>query len=168
MPAVQETWVRSLGREDPLEKGKATHSSIPAWRVPWTLACQAPLSVGFSRQESWSGLPCPSPGDLPDPGIKPGFPSLQGDSLSSESPGKPKVLAAQSCPNLYDLVGCNRILEWVTILFSRRSSDPGIEPRSPMLQAGSLLSEPPEKSILAPGLLHTICSCMLQMPTHRL
>ena len=136
--------------------------------TPWILACQAPLSMEFSRQEFWSGLPCPSPGDLPDPGIKPGFPSLQADSLSSESPGKPKVLAAQSCPNLYDLMGCNRILEWVIIPFSRRSSDPGIEPRSPMLQAGSLLSEPPEKSILALGLLHKICSCMLQMPTHGL
>ena len=142
---------------------------VQLFAIPWTLACQAPLSVGFSRQGSWSGLPCPSPGDLPDPGIKPGFPSLQADSLSSESPRKPKVLAAQSCPNFYDLVGCNRILEWVTIPFSRRSSDPGIEPRSPMLQTGSLLSEPPEKSILALGLfLHTICSCMLQMPTHGL
>ena len=38
--------------------------------TPWTVACQAPLSVGFSRQEYWSGLPCPSPGDLPDPGIE--------------------------------------------------------------------------------------------------
>ena len=39
--------------------------------TPWTVACQAPLSMGFSRQEHWSGLPFPSPGDLPDPGIKP-------------------------------------------------------------------------------------------------
>ena len=39
--------------------------------TPWTVACQAPLSMGFSRQEYWSGLPCPPPGDLPDPGIKP-------------------------------------------------------------------------------------------------
>ena len=39
--------------------------------TPWTIACQAPLSVGFSRQEYWSGLPCPHPGDLPNPGIKP-------------------------------------------------------------------------------------------------
>ena len=38
--------------------------------IPWTVACQAPLSVGFSRQESWHGLPCPPPGDLPDPGIE--------------------------------------------------------------------------------------------------
>ena len=47
----------------------------------WTVAHQAPLSMGFSRQEYWSGLPFPSPGDLPDPGIKPAFPALQVDSL---------------------------------------------------------------------------------------
>ena len=52
--------------------------------TPWTAARQAPLSVGFSRQEYWSGLPFPSPGDLPDPGIKPSSPTLQADSLSSE------------------------------------------------------------------------------------
>ena len=44
----------------------------------WTVACQAPLSMEFSRQEYWSGLPCPPPGDLPDPGIEPVFPSLAG------------------------------------------------------------------------------------------
>ena len=49
--------------------------------TPWTVACQAPLSMGFSRQEYWSGLPFPSPGDLPDPGVKPGSPALQADSL---------------------------------------------------------------------------------------
>ena len=53
--------------------------------TPWTVACHAPLSMGFSRQEYWSGLPCPSPGDLPDPEIKP--PALQADSLLSELPG---------------------------------------------------------------------------------
>jgi len=47
----------------------------------WTVAHQASLSMGFSRQEYWSGLPFPSPGDLPDPGIKPAFPALQVDSL---------------------------------------------------------------------------------------
>ena len=56
---------------------------------PWTVACLAPLSMGFSRQEYWSGLPFPSPGDLPDPGIQPGSPALQADSLPSELPGKP-------------------------------------------------------------------------------
>ena len=47
----------------------------------WTVAYQAPLSVGFPRQEYWNGLPCPPPGDLPDPGIKPSSPALQADSL---------------------------------------------------------------------------------------
>ena len=56
-----------------------------------TVAHQAPWFMGFSRQESWSELPLPSPGDLPDPGIKPGSPALQADSLSSEPPGKPKT-----------------------------------------------------------------------------
>src|SRR5574340_945194 len=57
----------------------------------WTIACQAPLSTGFSRQEYWSGLPFLSPGDLPNPGIEPGSPELQADSLPSEPPGKPKI-----------------------------------------------------------------------------
>ena len=55
---------------------------------PRMVASQAPLSFGFSRQEYWSGLPFPSPGDLPDPGIKPGSPALQADSLLSELEGK--------------------------------------------------------------------------------
>ena len=59
--------------------------------TPWTAARQAPLSMGFSRQEDWSGLPCPPPGDLPDPGIRPRSPALQADSLSSEPPGKPDL-----------------------------------------------------------------------------
>ena len=57
--------------------------------TPWTVACQASLSMGFLRQEYWSGLPFPSPGDLPDPGIKPGSPALPPDSLPSEPQGSP-------------------------------------------------------------------------------
>ena len=57
--------------------------------TPWTVVYKAPLSVEFSRQEYWSGLPFPSPGDLPDPGIKPRSPTLQADALPSEPPGKP-------------------------------------------------------------------------------
>ena len=57
----------------------------PSFATPWTVAHQAPLSMGFSRQEYWSGLSFPPPGDLPDPGIKPGSPALQADSLQSES-----------------------------------------------------------------------------------
>ena len=55
---------------------------------PWTVARQAPLSMGFLRQEYWSGLPFPSPGDLPDPGIEPGSPELQADSLPAGLLGK--------------------------------------------------------------------------------
>ena len=122
---MQETQVRFLGREDPLEKKMATHSRIFAWRIPWTkepsrlqsmgsqesdttqqlnqpqfhvyvcvyvctliwcscvqlfvtlwtVAHQAPLPMGFSRQEYWSGMPCPLPGDLIDPGIEPKSPA---------------------------------------------------------------------------------------------
>ena len=57
--------------------------------TPWIVAYQAPPSMGFSRQEYWSGLPFPSPGDLPDPGIEPRSPTLQADTLTSEPPGKP-------------------------------------------------------------------------------
>ena len=55
----------------------------------WTIACQAPLSMGFPSQEYWSGLPFPLPGDLPNPRIAPGSPKLQVDSLLSELPEKP-------------------------------------------------------------------------------
>ena len=57
--------------------------------TPWTVACQAPLSMGFSRQEYWSGLPFPSPGDLPDPGIEPASPALQADSYQLSYEGSP-------------------------------------------------------------------------------
>ena len=57
---------------------------VQLFLTPWTIAHQAPLSRGFSRQEYWSGLLFPSPGDLPDPGIKPGSPILQADSSPSE------------------------------------------------------------------------------------
>ena len=59
--------------------------------TPWTVAYQAPPSMGFSRQEYWSGLPFPSPGDLPHPGIEPGSPALRADALPSEPPGKLSV-----------------------------------------------------------------------------
>ena len=59
----------------------------------WTVPRQAPLSMEFSRQEYWSGLPFPSPGDLPDPGIKPQSLALHADSLLLEPPGKPKTVS---------------------------------------------------------------------------
>ena len=60
--------------------------------TPWPRAHEAALSTKFSRQEYWSGLPFPSPGNLPNAGIKPRFAKLQEDSLLSESPGKPKTI----------------------------------------------------------------------------
>ena len=67
-------------------------SRIWLFATPWTVAHQTLPSMGFSRQEYWSGLPFPSLGDLPDPGIEPGFPALQADALLSEPPGKPGML----------------------------------------------------------------------------
>ena len=63
-------------------------SHFRLFATPWTIAYQNPPSMGFSRQEYWSGLPFPSPGDLPDPGIEPGSPALQADALPSEPPGR--------------------------------------------------------------------------------
>ena len=67
-----------------------SHSVVSIlFAAPWTASCQAPLSMEFSRQEYWSGLPFPSLGDLPNPGIRFGSPTVQANSLQSEPPGKP-------------------------------------------------------------------------------
>ena len=66
-------------------------SHVQLFATPWTVAYQDPPSLGFSRQEYWSGLPFPSPGDIPDPAIKPRAPTPQADSLSAEPPGKPII-----------------------------------------------------------------------------
>ena len=65
---------------------------VQSFATPWTVAHQAPLSMGFSRQEYWTGLPCPLPGDLPKQGIELRSPILQAGSLPSEPPGKPSVI----------------------------------------------------------------------------
>ena len=72
--------------------GGLVDKSCPTLATPWTVAYQAPWSMGFSRQEYWSGLPFPSPEDRPDPGIKPGSPALQADSLLTELPGNPMYI----------------------------------------------------------------------------
>ena len=64
--------------------GARSVSHVQLFVTPWTVARQAPPSMGFSRQEYWSGLPFPSRGDLPDPGIKPRSPAFQADTLTSE------------------------------------------------------------------------------------
>ena len=68
-----------------------SHSVMSNSATPWTVAHQAPLSMEFSRQEYWSGLPCPPPGDLPYTGIEPRSLTLQVTSLPSKPPGKPKA-----------------------------------------------------------------------------
>ena len=109
LPAMWENWVQSLGLgrstgegngyrlqysdlENSMDRKKVkvkSLSHVSLFATLWTAAHQAPLSMGFSRQEYWSGLPFPSPGDLPNPGIKPRSPALQADTLTSEPPGKP-------------------------------------------------------------------------------
>ena len=125
-------------------------SVVSDFATLWTIVCQASLSMRFSKQEHWSGLPFPSPGDLPDPGIKPTSLCLlhwQVGSLPLAPPGKPSETTKRENENhsslqLGDLMGCSlpgssvhgilqaRILEWVAICFSRGSSQPGIKPRS--------------------------------------
>ena len=93
-------------------------SRVRLFATPWTVVYQAPPSMGFSRQEYWSGLPFPSPGDLPYPGIEPGSPTLQADTLTSEPPGKPNCGIARerkkkrelSCKKLQPkaLPGCSQ------------------------------------------------------------
>ena len=70
-------------------------SPFGLFSTPWTVAYQAPQSMEFSRQAQWSGLPFPSPGDLPNPGIEPGSPAFQADALLSEPPGKPIIVLAK-------------------------------------------------------------------------
>ena len=72
-------------------------SHVRFFAAPWTVVYQAPPSMEFSRQEYWSGLPFPSPEDLPDPGLKPWSPTLQEDALPSEPPGEPQFTNTHVC-----------------------------------------------------------------------
>ena len=96
-------------------------SRVRVFATSWTVAHQASLSMGFSRQEYWSGLPFPSPGDLLDPGIEPGSAALQADALPSEPSGKP--LKSQTwkqilpllllyCTVLNKLFSLSQLFEW--------------------------------------------------------
>ena len=80
-------WVYLYLKERKVKMKSLSH--VQLFVTPWTVAYQASPSTGFSRQEYWSGLLFPSSGHLPDPGIKPGSPTLQADALTSELPGKP-------------------------------------------------------------------------------
>ena len=127
----------------------------------WTIMHQALLSMGYPRQEYWSGLPFPPPGDLPDPGIElrsPMSPALHAacSSLShkkrlkwsrsvvSDSLWPPWTVAQQASPSM----GFSRQEYWTGLPFPSPGDlpDPGIEPRSPTLEVDALTSEPPGKS----------------------
>ena len=94
-PSFKNTFYHSLYKDakNAVQFSSSLFSSVSVrlFVTPWTAAHHPPPSMGFSRQEYWSGLPLPSPGDLPDPGIKPRPPALQlpADALPSEPPGKP-------------------------------------------------------------------------------
>ena len=91
-------------------------SHVRLFATPWTVAYQASLSMGFSRQEYWSGLPFPSPGDLPDPGIEPGSPALEADALTSEPPGKPISIYTTSYLYIHLLVDPEvAYVSWLTV-----------------------------------------------------
>ena len=91
-PQMEEPKASYLDSTLPKVKVKVTSlSCVRLFVTPWTVAYQAPPYMGFSRQEYWSGLPFPSPGDLPEPGLEPGSPALQTDALPSEPPGKPTL-----------------------------------------------------------------------------
>ena len=77
-------------------------SRVRLFATPWTVAYQAPPSMEFSKQEYWSGLPFPSPEDLPDPGIEPRSPMLQADALPFEPPGK--LLYLMILPQIFILI----------------------------------------------------------------
>ena len=85
MLAWRIPWTEEPGRLWSIKVKVKSLSCVQLFVTPWTVAYQAPPSVGFSRQEYWSGLPFPSPEDLPDPGIKPRSPALQADTLTSET-----------------------------------------------------------------------------------
>ena len=88
--------------------------------TPWTEDYQAPPSMGFSRQEYWNGVPFPSLEDLPDPGIKPGSPTLQAETLPSEPPGKPTFLLRWNEKNLKNILQFFLIISKVPLFMEPR------------------------------------------------
>ena len=115
---------RLIKNQKKKEKEVKSLSCVRLFAIPWIVAHQSPPSMEFSRPEYWSGLPFPSPGDLPDPGIKAGSPTLQADALPSELSGKPILKKRnQLTANvmLYFLtLQCYSIVLFVYILYHRK------------------------------------------------
>ena len=138
--------------------------------TPWTVAYQAPLSMEFSRQGYWSGLPFPSAGGLPNPGVKPGSPALQADSLLSELQGRPKPkVNVKSLSHVRLFVtpwtvayqaplpmGFSRQEYWGRLPFPSPGdlSDPGMGPAPPALADRFFTTEPPGKLCVC------VCVCV--------
>ena len=108
----------------------------------WTIAHQAPLSMGFPREEYWSGLPFPPPRDLPDPGIYPASPALAGRFFTTEPPGNPGYLCEDPIPKSSDILryqglGLQPVLfgeDTVQLIHSPRAGTP-ISPLCPSARA---------------------------------
>ena len=96
LPSFTSSYHTSQWKRRELLSPSEVAQSCPTLCDPWTVAHKAPPSMGFSRQEYWSGLPFLSPGDLPDPGIEPRSSTLQADALTSAPPGKPLNTRIQS------------------------------------------------------------------------
>ena len=95
-----QDWKRSIFILIPKKVKVKSLSCVRLLVTPWTVGYQASASMGFSRQKYWSGLPFPSPGDLPNPGIEPRSPALEADALTSEPPGNPKE---KQCQRMFKL-----------------------------------------------------------------
>ena len=100
-PSLAHSYIPRLGDPQELQCVLVVYSlsSVQLFTTPWTVALQAPLPMGFCRQEYWNWLPFPHPGDLPSPGIKPVSPALQADSLLLNyqvSPSRPRACASGS------------------------------------------------------------------------
>ena len=121
--------------------------SCPIFATLWAVAHQAPLSLGFSRQECWSGSPFPSPGDLPHPGIELGSPAWQADSLPSAPPGK-TVPDLRLCVCIYRGPAS---ISGNTALWEARSRLSGSAFPPPLSGGGYVLYKPRSKGSRAPS-----------------
>ena len=127
-------------------------SRVRLFATPWTVAREAPLSMGFSRQEFWNGLPLPPPGDLPYPGIEPVSPAWQANSLPSEPPGKPREV-----PGLQTSTD-SKVGSREKSAHQRLSPLPTVRPLLPRQEAGPVVSVLPWRASFS---RHTCVFCPL-------
>ena len=128
--------------------------------TPWTVACQDPLSIGFSRTEYWSGLPCPPPANLPNPGIEPKSPALQADCLLSEPSTHMRII--YSCPFIQ--ISPQALCFWPqsdlcvlseSLLFTPRPWEPGL-----IRELLSSQLEPSFQTLMSDSFSSHMCVCV--------